>query len=344
MNLLDFFFIISGTLLFFISLDIAKKQRFNALHFFVFLSVASWLLLFTFFPQILQSVGRFFGLARGADVLVYVSIIFLTYFSLLLLSKHFETKEGITKLIRELAISNSQKQIMDDEVIFIIRSHNEAQSIAWVVACIEQSWYHSILIVDDGSTDHSKKVFETFSDSVVVLRHSINRWAGAALETWFEYLRRYAGTCSYIVCFDADGQHDITDLPQFFTALEYDSSLEVVIGSRFLSEGWAINIPFSRKCILQAWKIFTFLMSHVSLSDAHNGYRVFRYSVLDKLSLTIDGMGYASELTEQIARNNIKYAEVPVTISYSAYSLEKGQKSSNAFWIVIRFIWTKFFR
>jgi len=343
MNLLDFFFIISGTLLFFISLDIAKKQRFNALHFFVFLSVAVWLLLFTFFPQILQSVGRFFWLARGADVLVYISIIFLTYFSLLLLSKHFETKEGITKLIRELAISNSQKQIMDDEVIFIVRSHNEASSIARVINCIEGAWYHSILIVDDGSTDNSKEVFETFSDSVVVIRHSINRWAGAALETWFEYLRRY-GKCSYVVCFDADGQHDITDLPKFLTALEYDTSLEVVIGSRFLSDGWAINIPFSRKCILRAGKVFTFLVSHVNLSDAHNGYRVFRYSALDKFYLTIDGMGYASELTEQIAQQNIKYAEVPVTISYSAYSLEKWQSSGNAFSIALRFIWTKFFR
>lgn len=343
MNLLDFFFIISGTLLFFLSLDIAKKQRFNALHFLVFLCVWWGLLVFTFFPQILNYVGNIFGIARGADVLVYISIIFLIYFSLLLLSKHLETKEGITRLIRELSLSNSVKKSMSDELIFIVRCYNESQSIGWVVRSLQEAWYHSILIVDDGSTDKSNNIFSSFSDSVVVLRHSINRWAGAALETWFEYLRRYA-TCSYVVCFDADGQHDIKDLPKFLKAFEQDKNLEVVIGSRFLSEGWAKNIPFSRKLTLLWGKIFTFLVSRINLSDAHNGYRVFRYSVLEKLSLTIDGMGYASELTEQIARNNIKYREVPVNILYSDYSLGKWQKSSNAFWIVLRFIWTKFFR
>jgi hypothetical protein len=34
-------------------------------------------------------------------------------------------------------------------------------------------------------------------------------------------------------------------------------------------------------------------------------------------------MGYASELTEQIARKKIEFSEVPVTIRYSDYSLEK---------------------
>ncbi|MDF1682662.1 MAG: hypothetical protein P1U46_02835 [Patescibacteria group bacterium] len=42
--------------------------------------------------------------------MVYTSIIFLLYFVLLLLTKIVENKEILTKIIRENAISNSEKK------------------------------------------------------------------------------------------------------------------------------------------------------------------------------------------------------------------------------------------
>lgn len=343
MKFLDFFFIVSGVLLLFLSFDIARKQRFNILHFFGLLSIWVWLLVFTFFPQVLEAIGRFFGIPRWADALVYVSIISIFYLLLILLTKHFETKESITKLVRELAISASDKSKICDEVVILIRAYNESETIAKVLDRVIAAWYHSILLVDDGSSDNSKQIYKKYQDKVYTIHHKVNRWAGAALETGFEYLRRY-GDCKYVVCFDADWQHDITDLPRFFVAFNQNPSLEFVIGSRFLKTWNAINMPFFRKIILLWGKIFTRIMSHIKLSDAHNGYRVFRYNVLDNISLSIDGMGYASELIEQIARQKIPYTEVPVTIHYTDYSISKWQKSSNAINIALRFIWTKFFR
>lgn len=64
MNLLQIFFIISGIIIFIVSFDIAKRERFNALHFLVFLSVGGGLLLFTFVPETLNVIGRIFGLPR----------------------------------------------------------------------------------------------------------------------------------------------------------------------------------------------------------------------------------------------------------------------------------------
>ncbi len=108
MTVLQWFFIISGIIIFLLAFDISKRQKFNALHFVVFLSVGAGLLLFTFFPSILDLVGRVFGIPRGADVLVYASIIFLMYFVLLLLSKSEKNKEDITRLVREVAILESK--------------------------------------------------------------------------------------------------------------------------------------------------------------------------------------------------------------------------------------------
>ena len=109
MNLLQVFFIISGLIIFLVAFDIAKRERFNALHFLVFLWVWSGLLVFTFFPSSLNVLGQLFGLQRGADLLVYASIVFLFYFVLLLLQKVESTREEVTRLVRELAIQNAKK-------------------------------------------------------------------------------------------------------------------------------------------------------------------------------------------------------------------------------------------
>jgi hypothetical protein len=39
MNLLEFFFIVSGMIILVIAIDIARKQKFNALHFLVFIGI-----------------------------------------------------------------------------------------------------------------------------------------------------------------------------------------------------------------------------------------------------------------------------------------------------------------
>ena len=60
-----------------------------------------------FFPQMVDRIGYIFGAARGADVLVYGSIVFLFYFSLLLLQKVEGQRQELTRIIRELALDKT---------------------------------------------------------------------------------------------------------------------------------------------------------------------------------------------------------------------------------------------
>lgn len=113
MNLLQAFFIVSGVVLSIVAFDIAKRQKFNALHFLVFAAMGIALLVFTFFPGTLDAMGHIFGIQRGADVLVYVSIIFLLYFVLLLLNKMEKNREDITRLVREISVLEDKIQQHD---------------------------------------------------------------------------------------------------------------------------------------------------------------------------------------------------------------------------------------
>lgn len=342
MNLLNVFFLISWFIILVISLDVAKKQKFNALHFLVFIWVWLGLFVFSFFPWLVNVFWYIFWIQRGADVLVYISIIFLLYFVVLLLNKIEQQKEYLTQTIREIAIQFSQKTIFTGNIVLLIRAYNE-WSVLWnTIEEILKKWYPNILVVDDGSTDNTQEVLSHYKDKIVVVKHLKNRWGGAALETWFEYLRRYADV-EYVCCFDADWQHNIEDLSKFMDVFQKDENTEVVIGSRFI-EKTNTNIPLFRKIILKWGIIFTLFISNIKLTDSHNGYRVFRLKTLQKLKLTIDDMSYASELIELISQKNIKFKEVPVNILYTDYSRSKWQKSSNAINIALKTIWYKFFK
>ena len=342
MNLLQLFFIISWVVIFILAFDIAKKQKFNALHFVIFLCIGGWLLLFTFSPKFLDFVWWIFGLQRWADALVYASIIFLVYFVLLLLSKVESNKKDITIMNRKMALDSGNKR-MNTEMLILVRAYNEWPVIAETLRSIYDIGYKDILVVDDGSTDDTREQIDNLGiESILVITHLQNRWAGAALETGFAYIRKYVDT-EYVVTFDADWQHDSADLEGLLEYVKKHSRVDVFLGSRFLGKR-TVGIPFMRKIILKLGILFTAFMSRIFLSDAHNWFRVFKSSAISKIFLTIDGMWYASELVDTIGRLKIPHKEIPVRIKYTKYSLEKWQKNSNAFGVVSSFIWNKFFK
>ncbi len=236
-------------------------------------------------------------------------------------------------------------QIHKNNILFLIRSYNEATRILSVIESIFDAGFHSILVVDDGSTDGTDRLLEEhFPWKIYFIRHMINRGAGAALETGFSFVRKESLNFGweYIVTFDADGQHDIRDISKFLHYFEKHPTIDVVFGSRFI-EKTESNVPFIRRILLWWGKIFTSVISGVNLTDAHNGYRMFRTAVVNRVQLTMDGMEYASELIDQIQEKWFHIGEVPVNIHYDSYTLAKGQRFGGALRIALRMIFKKFF-
>ncbi|MFZ5390811.1 MAG: glycosyltransferase family 2 protein [Patescibacteria group bacterium] len=209
----------------------------------------------------------------------------------------------------------------------VIPAYNESQSIARVIEGLKP-YAARIIVVDDGSVDGTAD--QALLAGALVLRHVINRGYGAALKTGSDWAVNQGATT--ILHFDADGQFEPKDIPSLMTALE-NNNCQVVLGSRF--KGQVIGLPLLRRLTLKLAIVFTWLVSGLKLTDAHNGLRLFRSGAWQQMVLRQDRMAFSSELIDEIKRLKLNFIEAPVTVRYTNYS---RQNSKQGRWPALRIV------
>jgi hypothetical protein len=98
--------------------------------------------------------------------------------------------------------------------------------------------------------------------------------------------------------------------------------VDIVLGSRFL--GHAENISTVKKIILKLAVIFSNTATGLHLTDAHNGLRVFNRTFAEKINITMPDMAHATEIIQRIAETKTPYKELPITITYTDYTVVKS--------------------
>jgi len=219
------------------------------------------------------------------------------------------------------------EQVSRAQVHVVIAAFNEATAIARVVTDVARAGYR-VVVVDDGSADATADVARAAGATVV--RHPFNLGQGAALQTGIEYALAHAA--EFIVTFDADGQHRVSDISRLTDALVRERA-DFALGSRFL--GHAPNLPPLRRAMLRAATAFTRLTTGLRVTDTHNGLRAMTRRGAAAIRLRQNRMAHASECLSQIGDSGLRYVERPVTIEYTAYSLAKGQNVRDAVLILL---------
>ena len=209
----------------------------------------------------------------------------------------------------------------------IIPAFNEASAIGAVVADVRRTG-HAAVVVDDGSADGTAEV--AARAGAILVRHPINLGQGAALQTGIEFA--LARGADLIITFDADGQHRASDIAGLLAALAAKRA-DFALGSRFL--GGATGMPRSRRRLGKAAPVVTPRATGRSGADAHNGRRALPRRGASAIHLRQNRMAHASEILDHIASSGLAYVEVPVTVRYSAYSIGKGQRSSDMMAILL---------
>lgn len=202
------------------------------------------------------------------------------------------------------------------KIFIVIAAYNEEKSIEKVVSNLKKAGYRDIVVVDDGSKDKTYQVIKRLN--IHALHHLVNRGQGASLKTGIDYALKNGA--DIIVTFDADGQHKVEDIQSMIRPL-IKKQCDATIGSRFLKR---TNMPLLRRITLKMGVFIMWLFYGVKMTDAHNGFRALSRDAAKKIEITSDRMEHASQIIEEIHKKKIKYMEIPVTIRYTDYSMNKG--------------------
>ncbi|MDR2830486.1 MAG: glycosyltransferase family 2 protein [Methanobrevibacter sp.] len=148
-------------------------------------------------------------------------------------------------------------------VIIIIPAFNEEDNIKDVAS--KSLEYGDVLVVDDGSTDNTKK--NARSSGAKVISHENNKGKGFAIKTGIKEALKHP--YEVFIFIDGDGQHDPNLIQDFMKKMD---SCDIVIGSRFL-KGELKNMPIQRKLSnLITTKLISFITEQ-HLTDSQSGFR-----------------------------------------------------------------------
>lgn len=211
----------------------------------------------------------------------------------------------------------------NDDTAVVVPVYREAKVIGAVVDGL-LAQFSQVYCVDDGSPDGSGQIAQRHGARVV--HHPLNLGQGAALQTGMAAALRNPAI-RYVVTFDGDGQHTVTDALAMVQRLR-SGDVDVVFGSRFLDERTELTV--AKRLVLRAAVGYTNVITGLRLTDAHNGLRAFTRDVAASIDLVHDGMAHATEIVSQISKGKWRYAELPVHIVYTDYSRAKGQSLWNS--------------
>ncbi|MFP5341758.1 MAG: glycosyltransferase family 2 protein [Candidatus Limnocylindria bacterium] len=220
--------------------------------------------------------------------------------------------------------------MLDPVVAVIIPALNEAGKIGRVLDRMPADARFEAIVVDDGSTDGTGDEAREHGAAVVV-RHEVRQGVGSAIrDGWAEGVARGR---PYLALLSGDDQHDPADLVSAFEALEA-AGADYVQGSRWMPGGQILGGNVGRQ---RGTRIYSFLFSLLvgrRVTDATNGFRIFRSEILADPSIDIgqpwlDSYDLEPYVLYKAIRSRYKVIEHPVTVVYHAresYSKMRGMR------------------
>jgi len=294
-------------------LTIARIKNRTGNQFFIIMIIFwSGVFLIAIRPELLDSVLNSTGLVNRSQFLFSVSIVIILYLLITQSLKSKTSSSNLSRVIRELALSNFRKDISalnekKTDLIIIIVAKNEEGTIGSVIDKIRSlslPLTYQIIVVNDGSTDKTETIAE--QKGALVVSHYYNLGIGAVVKTGFLAARLLKP--EIVINIDGDGQHDPKYIPEIISKIK-DSDVDLVYASRFAKESeYKTNVV--RSVGNRSYTRLVNRLGKISLTDVTSGYRGMRFDKLDSIFFRAES-NFAIELALRAGRAGLKIIEIP---------------------------------
>ncbi len=204
---------------------------------------------------------------------------------------------------------------MSEKITGLVPLYNNPMTIAKVVEGLLQK-LDFVIVVDDGSDAATGAIVErlqqAYPQRLDVLHHAHNRGKGAAVQSGLH--RAHALDFTHAVQVDADGQHDLDDLPKFLEGIhEHPKSL--LLGAPIFDD----DIPAIRKHGRKLTQLMIALeMGSWDVPDAMCGYRAYPVAAICKLGRMDPRMSFDPEVMIRAHWAGIPLRRIPTRVRYLA--------------------------
>ena len=212
--------------------------------------------------------------------------------------------------------------IKNRTVGIVIPAYNEERQIGTVISSLPE-FVDSIVVVDDGSTDHTAREALRFGSKqelikkLTIIRRDSNRGVGRAIADGYKWMAEKG--LDVVVVMAGDGQMDPRELPKVIGPV-VDGRVDYVKGNRLRSSDRWKKIPKNRLVGNAVLSLLTKAVSgYFSVIDSQSGYTAISSRALRALDLDriYEGYGVPNDILTKLNIRGFPIAQVPIEPIYN---------------------------
>jgi len=226
------------------------------------------------------------------------------------------------------------------EISVIMPALNEERAVGNLLDSIQNilqkiTFSYEIIVIDDGSKDRTLDICR--KKNVTIIHNRYNYGKGYALREGFKQAHG-----NIIVTIDSDGDHHPEEIPSLLHPI-LNGKAEIALGTRFAARN--SKIPITTAINTFGNMLFNFLirrLTNYKFSDTQCGFRAFKRNCL--LHFHLESLGYdiETEMIIQIALQNIRYCEIPISSRVTYFRKSNINRIKDGFRILFTIFKTRF--
>ena len=224
----------------------------------------------------------------------------------------------------------------------IVPVYNEESTVIKVLEKVKNNssnlFEYEIIVIDDGSTDRSRKLLENNKHLYSkLLVNETNRGKGFAVKKGI-----LNSTGTHIIFQDADFEYDPTDFKKF-EKIFVDFNADGIVGSRFIYSNYTRSHNILNKYGNKFLTLIFNLLYNTTFTDIYSCYFAFKKNLIDAEDLKTEGFEQHAEILCKVMKKGKKFYEVPISYNGRNYSEGKKIKPHHFFLVLFQIIRERIF-
>jgi glycosyltransferase involved in cell wall biosynthesis len=217
--------------------------------------------------------------------------------------------------------------------LVIIPAYNEAESLPPLIralagARLPEPWALDVLVVSDGSTDHTAAAMAGLPARLIEL--PCNLGVGGAVQTGLQFAVQQG--YEFAMQVDGDGQHPPEEIPALLRRMDA-GGVDMVLGSRFAAAGEGFQSTATRRLGIRLFAAMLTALCRQRFTDTTSGFRLWNRRALEMLAADYPEDYPEVEAILRLHHAGLRMAEVPVRMAERT-----AGRSTIGAWQVVNFL------